>query len=177
VRRKVLLEVKVSNNNVSGRREELTELIVENNLAAVLGMLETLLSDVLVNELGDFGTGDEISFGKSEKLAQLRCDFLLSVEAVVLSARLSLLTIGIFLGVLDLAYELSEVLYIVAEGGNFGLDGFERHYIYLTELIFKSRRKRPISTTTHKTIMNCVSTGLREVSTLGCTGRSIYLNG
>jgi hypothetical protein len=141
VRRKVLLEVKVSNNNVSGRREELAELIVENNLAAVLGMLETLLSDVLVDKLGDFGTGDEISFGKSEKLTQLRCDFLLSVEAVVLSARLSLLTIGIFLGVLDLAYELGEVLYIVAEGGNFGLDGFERHYIYLTELIFKSRIK------------------------------------
>tara|TARA_B110000459_G_scaffold66299_1_gene74498 strand:+ start:971 stop:1177 length:207 start_codon:yes stop_codon:yes gene_type:complete len=53
VRRKVLLEVKVSNNNVGGRREEVPKLIVENNLAAVLGVLKTLLSDVLVNKLGN----------------------------------------------------------------------------------------------------------------------------
>ena len=53
VRRKVLLEVKVSNNNVGGRREEVPKLIVENNLAAVLGVLKTLLSDVLVDKLGN----------------------------------------------------------------------------------------------------------------------------
>tara|TARA_B110000208_G_scaffold185244_1_gene240151 strand:- start:7 stop:213 length:207 start_codon:yes stop_codon:yes gene_type:complete len=53
VRRKVLLEVKVSNNNVGGRSKKVPKLIVENNLAAVLGVLKTLLSDVLVDKLGN----------------------------------------------------------------------------------------------------------------------------
>tara|TARA_B110000238_G_scaffold148653_1_gene160335 strand:- start:900 stop:1361 length:462 start_codon:yes stop_codon:yes gene_type:complete len=139
VRRKVLLEVKVSNNNVGGRSKKVPKLIVENNLAAVLGVLKTLLSDVLVDKLGNLRAGDEISFGEGEKLTQLRCNFLLSVESVVLGTLLGLLTVRILLSVLDLAYKLSEILYIVAEGGNFGLDSFKRHYIFLTDVIFKSR--------------------------------------
>jgi len=139
VRRKVLLEVKVSNNNVGGRSKKVPKLIVENNLAAVLWVLKTLLSDVLVNELGNLRAGDEISVGEGKKLTQLRCDFLLSVESVVLGTLLGLLTVRILLSVLDLAYKLSEILYIVAEGGNFGLDSFKRHYIFLTDVIFKSR--------------------------------------
>ena len=139
VRRKVLLEVKVSNNNVGGRSKKVPKLIVENNLAAVLGVLKTLLSDVLVNELGNLRAGDEIAFREGKKLAQLRCNFLLSVESVVLGTLLGLLTVRILLSVLNLAYKLSEILYIVAEGGNFGLDSFKRHYIFLTDVIFKSR--------------------------------------
>jgi hypothetical protein len=53
VRRQVLLEVKVSNNNVGGRSKKVPKLIVENNLAAVFGMFKTLLSDVLVDKLGN----------------------------------------------------------------------------------------------------------------------------
>tara|TARA_B100000073_G_scaffold109281_2_gene88096 strand:+ start:12549 stop:13013 length:465 start_codon:yes stop_codon:yes gene_type:complete len=138
VRRKVLLEVKVSNNNVGGRSKKVPKLIVENNLTAVLGMLKTLVGNILVNKLGNLGARDELSFGEGEKLTQLRCDFLLSVESVVLSTLLGLLTIRILLSVLDLAYKLSEILYIVAESGKFGLNSFKRHYIYLTNLIFKS---------------------------------------
>ena len=55
MRGEILLEVKVSYLDVSGRREKITELVVEDNLATVLGVLKTLLSDVLVNKLGNLG--------------------------------------------------------------------------------------------------------------------------
>ena len=139
VRRQVLLQVKVSNNHVSWGSKKVPELVVENNLAAVLGMLKTFLSDILVNELGNLGAGDEVFCGKREKFTQLRCDFLFAVEAVVLRTLLSLLTIRVFLGVLNLTHKFTEILDIVAEGGDFGFNGFKRHYIYLTDLIFKSR--------------------------------------
>jgi len=138
VRREVLLEVKVGYLNVRGGSEEIAELVVEDNLATVLGVLKTLLGDVLVDKLGNLGTRNELAFGKSKKLAQLRCHILLTVESVVLGALLRLLTVGILLGVLNLADELGESLYVVAESGKFGLNGFKRHYIFLTDLIFKS---------------------------------------
>jgi len=93
MRREVLLEVKVSNHNVSGGREEVAECVVEDDLTAVIGVLETLFGDVLVNELGHFRARNELAFGKFKESAQLRRHILLSVEAVVGSARLSLFTI------------------------------------------------------------------------------------
>jgi len=138
VRRKVLLEVKVRHDNIRRGCEEIAKLIVEDNLATVLGMLETLVDDVLVHELGDLRARDELAFGKAEELAQLRCDFLFAVEAVVLSALLSLLPIGVLLDALNLTDELNKRLDIRTESSDFGLDSFERHYIFLTEVIFKS---------------------------------------
>ena len=138
VRRKVLLEVKVRHDNIRRGCEEIAKLIVEDNLATVLGMLETLVDDVLVHELGDLRARDELAFGKAEELAQLRCDFLFAVEAVVLSALLSRLPIGVLLDALNLTDELNKRLDIRTESSDFGLDSFERHYIFLTEVIFKS---------------------------------------
>ena len=109
MRRKVLLEVKVGYLNVRGRSEEIAELVVEDNLATVLGVLKTLLGDVLVDELGNLRARDELAFGKSKKFAQLRCHILLTVESVVLGALLRLLAVGILLGVLNLADELGDV--------------------------------------------------------------------
>jgi hypothetical protein len=137
VRRKVLLEVKVGDDNVRRRLEELLELVVKNELTTVLGVLETLVGDVLVDKLGHLRARDQLTFGKTEKLAQLRCNFLLAVEAVVGGTRLGLLTVGILLGVLHLTDDLGESLDIGAESGNFGLNGFKRHYTFLSPLIFK----------------------------------------
>ncbi len=53
MRTEILLEVKVGDHNVSGGCEEVSECVVEDNLTTVLGVLETLFSDVLVNELGN----------------------------------------------------------------------------------------------------------------------------
>tara|TARA_R110001632_G_scaffold37393_2_gene94470 strand:- start:4513 stop:4932 length:420 start_codon:yes stop_codon:yes gene_type:complete len=138
MRREVLLEVKVSNHNVGWRREKVAECVVEDDLTAVVRVLETLLSDVLVNELGHFRARNELTFGKFKESAQLRRHILLTIEAVVGSTSLSLLTIWVFLGVLNLANKLGKVLDVVAESGDFGLDGFERHYIFLTRVTFKS---------------------------------------
>jgi len=134
----VLLEVKVGHLDVRGRSEEVAKLVVKDNLTTVVWVLKTRLSNVLVNELGHLRARDELAFGKSEKRAQLRRHILLAVEAVVGGASLSLLTIWVFLGVLNLANKLGKVLDVVAESGDFGLNGFERHYIFLTRVTFKS---------------------------------------
>jgi hypothetical protein len=141
MRAEVLLQVKVSNHNVSGGCEEVTECIVEDDLATVFGMFETLFGDVLVNEFGHLRAGDEFFSGKTEECAQLRRHILLAVEAVVGSTSLSFFTIGVFLNVLDLANKLGQVLNIGAEGGKFEFDVFKRHYIFLTCLIFKCLKK------------------------------------
>jgi len=137
VRREVLLKVKVGDGNVSRRLEELLELVVKDKLATVLGVLEALVSDVLVDKLGHLGAGDELTLRKSEELAQLRCNFLLTVEAVVGGTSLGLLTVRVLLGVLYLTDELGKSLDIGAESGNFGVNGFKRHYTFLSQLIFK----------------------------------------
>jgi len=138
VRGKELLEVKVGDLCISWWGKKLLKRIVENNLTTVLGMLEALIDDVLVDKLGHLRTRDELAFWESQELPQLRCNFLFAVEAVVLRPLLGLLTIRVLLGVLDLADELGESLDVVAESGEFGLNGFERHYIFLTGEIFKS---------------------------------------
>jgi len=125
----VLLEVKVSDNNVSWWLEQILELFVKNELATVIWVLETLFGDVLVDELGHFGTRDQFTFGKSQEFTQLRCHFLLTVETVVGSASLGLFAIWILLGALDLTDELGEGLDVGAESGNFSLDSFKRHLI------------------------------------------------
>jgi len=138
VRGKELLEVKVGDLCISWWGKKLLKRIVENNLTTVLGMLEALIDDVLVDKLGHLRTRDELAFWESQELPQLRCNFLFAVEAVVLRPLLGLLTIRVLLGVLDLADELGKSLDVVAESGEFGLNGFERHYIFLTGEIFKS---------------------------------------
>jgi len=105
-------------------------------------VLETLLEDVLVDELGHLRSRNEFLSWKGEERAQLRRDFLLSVKPVVLGTLLSLLTIGILLGILDLTNKLGEGLYLGTKSNDIGLDGFKRHYIYLTDLIFKSWNTR-----------------------------------
>jgi len=141
MRREILLKVKVGDDDTLGRREEFTKLVVEDNLTTVFGMLETLVSDILVDELGHLRAGDELISRKSEKLLQLRCNFLLTIESVVLSALLGLLTVRILLSVLNLTNKLGQVLDVVTKGSDFGLDVFERHYTFLSPLIFKSMRK------------------------------------
>jgi len=64
MRAEVLLEVEIGHNNIRGGSEKITELVVKNDLATVLGMLKTLLNDVGVHELGYLGARDELTFGK-----------------------------------------------------------------------------------------------------------------
>jgi hypothetical protein len=137
MRRQVLLEVEIRHLDVSGGFEKSAKLIVQDELATVLRMLETVVRDVLINELGHLGARDELTFRKSDEFAQLRADFLLTVEAVVFSPLLSLLTIRILLGVLDLTNKLGQGLDILGERDKFSLNGFEGHYIYLMNVIFK----------------------------------------
>jgi len=131
VGREVLLEVKVSDGDVSWGLKKLLKLVVKDELTTVVRVLESLIGDVLVHELGHLRTRDELTLRKSKELAQLRCDFLLAVEAVVGGARLGLLTVRVLLGVLHLSDELSESLNVGAKGGNFRLNGFKRHLISL----------------------------------------------
>jgi len=137
----VLLEVKVGDDHAIGRGEEDLELVVEYNLTTVLGVLQPVSRDVGIDELRHLGSRDEIALGKTEEGAERGSDLLLPVETVVRGACLGLFAIGIFLGVLNLAHQLCEVLDVGAECGDFGLNRFEGHYIYSYLLIFKLMRK------------------------------------
>ncbi len=136
MRTQEFLKVKISYLGFAGLKKFL-ELIIHNKDTTVFWVLETLLEDVLVDKLSHLRYGNEITFGKYKEFTQLRCDFLLSVEPVVLSTLLSLFTIRILLGILDLTDELGESLNFGAEGGDLGLNGLKRHYIVFTALIFK----------------------------------------
>jgi len=70
--REVLLEVKVGNGDVSWWLEEILQLLVKDELATVVWVLETVFGDVLGDELGDFRSGDQFTFSKSQELSQLR---------------------------------------------------------------------------------------------------------
>ena len=141
MRTEILLQIKVSHLNVGGGSEEVAKGVVEDNLTTVVGVLETLVGDVLVDRLRHLRTRYEFTLWKLKKRAQLRRHILLSVESVVGSARAGLLTIGVILGTLNLTDKLGEVLHVGAEGSKLGLNSFNRHYIFLTRLIFKSRKK------------------------------------
>lgn len=123
--REVLLEVKVGYSYIRWWLQKILQLVVEDELAAVFWVLESLFSDILINRLGDLGSGNEFAFGKTQEPAQLRRYFLFSVESIVRGASLSLLTVRVFLRVFDLAYELGEGLDLRAEGGKFGLNSFQ----------------------------------------------------
>jgi hypothetical protein len=138
MRREVLLKVKVCDGDVGRRLKELLELVVKDELATVIRMLEAVVNNILVDELSDLGARNELTRRKPEELTQLRCNFLLAVKTVVCGTSLGLLTIGILLGVLHLADKLSESLDIGAESSNLGLNSFKRHYIYYSLVIFKS---------------------------------------
>ena len=59
MRREELLEVKVGDLRITGLKK-IAELIVHNKNATVVGVLETLLSDILVNSLGNLATRNEV---------------------------------------------------------------------------------------------------------------------
>jgi len=133
---KELLEVKVGDLRIAGL-EKVLELIVHNKNAAVVGVLETLISDVLVDRLGHLTPRNELRFLETKERAKLVGNLLLAVEAVVFGTLLSLLTVGIVLLRLDLANKLSQGLKFGTDGSELSSNGFERHYILLRFQLFK----------------------------------------
>jgi hypothetical protein len=59
VRAKELLEVKVSDLCITGLKK-ITKLVVHNKNTTVLGVLETLLGNVLINSLSNLTARDKI---------------------------------------------------------------------------------------------------------------------
>jgi hypothetical protein len=137
VRAQILLQIQERNLNVGGRLEKISELLIENQNATVVGVLETLVLDVLVDRLGYGATRNGGTLGKLEKSAKLIGDLLLTVKTVVLSAVSRLFTVRVVLLCLDLTDNLTQRLDVRAESGKFGLNSFKRHYILGTFFIFK----------------------------------------
>jgi len=140
--RQVPLQVQVGDLYVGGGCEKIPESVVEDDLATVFGVLETLLQNILVNKLGHLGARNELSIGKGKERAQLRRDFLLPVKPVVFSTLLRLFTVRILLSGLDLTDEFRKRLNLGAESGDIRLNVFKGHYTYLRGLIFKSWNTR-----------------------------------
>jgi hypothetical protein len=65
MRAEELLKVKESNLNVGRGLKKITKLLVENENTTVIGVLETVGLDVLVNRLGYSAARDELTLGKA----------------------------------------------------------------------------------------------------------------
>jgi len=130
MRRQKLLEVEVRHDDALLGGKESLQLLVQDDLAPVLGVLEAVGRDVGIDKLRHLGTRDEFSLGNAEERAKFGRNLLLSVEPIVGGPGLSLFAVGIILGVLDLSDKLGEVLDVGAERGDFGGDSLEGgHYI------------------------------------------------
>ena len=136
MRREELLEVKVGDLRITGLKK-IAELIVHNKNATVVGVLETLIGDVLVDRLGHLAARDELVLLEAQERSELVGNLLLAVETVVLSTLLSLLAVGVVLLRLDLANELGEGLQFGTDSSELSSNGFERHYILLRFQLFK----------------------------------------
>tara|TARA_B000000441_G_scaffold9657_1_gene5877 strand:- start:321 stop:773 length:453 start_codon:yes stop_codon:yes gene_type:complete len=143
MRAEELLEVKESNLNVGGRLEKIAKLLVEDENATVVGVLETVGLDVLVDRLGHSATRDKLTLGKTQESTELLGDLLLTVETVVLSALSRLLAVGVVELSLDLSDNLSERLKFITKSGNLNeafvtvARSFSRHYVLYKSFVFK----------------------------------------
>lgn len=143
MRAEELLEVKESNLNVGRGLEKIAKLLVEDENATVVGVLETVGLDVLVDRLGHGATRDKLTFGKTQESTELLGDLLLTVETVVLSALSRLLAVGVVELSLDLSDNLSERLKFITESGDLaeagiaGVSGISRHYVLYMSFVFK----------------------------------------
>ena len=129
VRAQELLQVQERDLYVSGGFQQIAELLVEDEDAPVVGVLEIVRLYVLVDGASDGATRDELAFGEIQEYAKFLGDLLFSVEAVVFSAVSRLLAGRIVLLSLDLSYNLGQRLKFVTERGHFGEDGFNGHCI------------------------------------------------
>jgi hypothetical protein len=129
VRAQELLQVQERDLYVSGGFQQIAELLVEDEDAPVVGVLEIVRLYVLVDGASDGATRDELAFREIQEYAKFLGDLLFSVEAVVFSAVSRLLAGRIVLLSLDLSYNLSQRLKFVTERGHFGEDGFNGHCI------------------------------------------------
>jgi len=143
MRAEELLEVKESNLNVGRWLEKIAKLLIEDENATVVGVLETVGLDVLVDRLGHSATRDKLTFGKTQESTELLRDLLLTVETVVLSALSRLLAVGVVELSLDLSDNLSERLKFISESSNLaeagiaGVSGISRHYVLYESFVFK----------------------------------------
>tara|TARA_B110000114_G_scaffold64557_1_gene68685 strand:+ start:37 stop:465 length:429 start_codon:yes stop_codon:yes gene_type:complete len=129
VRAQELLQVQERDLYVSGGFQQIAELLVEDEDAPVVGVLEIVRLYVLVDGASDGATRDELAFREIQEYAKFLGDLLFSVEAVVFSAVSRLLAGRIVLLSLDLSYNLSQRLKFITERGHFGEDGFNGHCI------------------------------------------------
>jgi hypothetical protein len=129
VRAQELLQVQERDLYVSGGFQQIAELLVEDEDAPVVGVLEIVRLYVLVDGASDGATRDELAFREIQEYAKFLGDLLFSVEAVVFSAVSRLLAGRIVLLSLDLSYNLSQRLKFIPERGHFGEDGFNGHCI------------------------------------------------
>lgn len=138
-----LLKVKESDLNVGGGLKKVAKLLVEDENATVVGVLETVSLNVLVDGLGHGATRDKLTLGKTQESTELLGDLLFAVETVVLGTLSRLLAVGVVELRLDLSDNLGERLKFIsessdlAEAGIAGVSGISRHYVLYKSFVFK----------------------------------------
>jgi hypothetical protein len=143
MRTEELLEVKESNLNVGRWLEKVAKLLIEDENATVIGVLETVGLDVLVDRLGHSATRHKLTFGKTQESTEILGDLLFTVEPVVLGTLSGLLAVGVVEFSLDLSDNFSERLKFITESGDLNeafvtvARGFSRHYVLYMSFVFK----------------------------------------
>lgn len=138
-----LLKVKESDLNVGRGLKKVAKLLVEDENATVVGMLETVSLNVLVDGLGHGATRDKLTLGKIQESTELLGDLLFAVETVVLGTLSRLLTVGVVELRLDLSDNLGERLKFISESSNLNeafvtvARSFSRHYVLYKSFVFK----------------------------------------
>lgn len=139
----VLLKVEESNLNVGGRLEKITKLLIEDENAAVVGVLKTVGLDVLVDRLSYSAARDKLTLGKTQESAELLGNLLLTVKTVVLGALSRLLTVRVVELSLNLSDDFGERLKFITESGDLAeagiarVLGISRHYVLDKLFVFK----------------------------------------
>ena len=143
MRAEELLKVKESDLNVGRGLEKIAKLLVEDENATVIGVLETVSLNVLVDGLGHGATRDKLTLGKAQESTKLLGDLLFAVETVVLGTLSRLLAVGVVELRLDLSDNLGERLKFISESSNLaeagiaGVSGISRHYVLYKSFVFK----------------------------------------
>tara|TARA_B100002019_G_scaffold44666_2_gene37500 strand:+ start:457 stop:1005 length:549 start_codon:yes stop_codon:yes gene_type:complete len=170
MRAEKLLKVKESDLDVGGGLKKILELLVEDENAAVVGMLETVSLYVFVDRLGYGATRNELTLGKTQELTEILGDLLLAVKTVVLSALGRLLAGRIVELSLDLTNDLGERLDVRAKSGDLSearitsASRISRHYTLHTRHIFNYIQKD--TQDVHNFILSLYINGREELSNI-----------
>jgi len=114
------LDIEKRNLEAGRGFEKARELVVEDDDATIIGVLEVVRGDVRVDSTGNLATGNHLVLTEGEEGSKLRRNLERAIETIIRSSGLSLFSIGVILAGAKLANKFSEGLDAALNLGNVG---------------------------------------------------------